>query len=37
MKEMLALLEEAMDQGAAGVSLGLQYEPGLFATNDELE
>lgn len=37
MKEMLALLEEAMEQGAAGVSLGLQYEPGLFATNDELE
>jgi N-acyl-D-amino-acid deacylase len=37
MKEMLALLEEAMDQGAAGISLGLQYEPGLFATNDELE
>ncbi len=37
MKEMLGLLEEAMDQGAAGVSLGLQYEPGIFASNDELE
>ena len=25
MKEMLALLEQSMDEGAAGVSLGLQY------------
>ena len=37
MKEMLRLLEEAMDQGAHGVSLGLQYEPGIFATMDELK
>lgn len=37
MKQMLYLLEEAMDQGAYGVSLGLQYEPGIFATMDELE
>jgi N-acyl-D-amino-acid deacylase len=36
MKEMLSLLEQSMDEGAYGVSLGLQYEPGLFATNDEL-
>ncbi|OPL12541.1 MAG: hypothetical protein AVO39_11600, partial [delta proteobacterium MLS_D] len=36
MKEMLALLEQAMDEGAAGVSLGLQYEPGIFAGGDEL-
>jgi N-acyl-D-amino-acid deacylase len=36
LKEMLTLLEEAMDQGAYGVSLGLQYEPGVFATMDEL-
>lgn len=36
MKEMLALLEQAMDEGAAGVSLGLQYEPGIFATGGEL-
>jgi N-acyl-D-amino-acid deacylase len=36
MKEMLALLEQSMDEGAAGVSLGLQYEPGLFANGDEL-
>jgi N-acyl-D-amino-acid deacylase len=36
MKELLYLLEESMDQGAFGVSLGLQYEPGIFATADEL-
>ncbi len=36
MKEMLYLLEEAMDQGACGVSFGLQYEPGVFATRDEI-
>jgi N-acyl-D-amino-acid deacylase len=37
MNEMLSLLEEAMDQGAYGVSFGLQYEPGIFATLDELK
>ncbi|MEM7436874.1 MAG: amidohydrolase family protein [Myxococcota bacterium] len=31
------LLEEAMDQGAAGVSLGLQYKPGVFADAAELD
>lgn len=36
MKELLLLLEEAMDQGAAGVSFGLGYEPGIFATQDEI-
>jgi N-acyl-D-amino-acid deacylase len=36
MKELLFLLEEAMDEGAFGVSLGLQYEPGIFAELDEL-
>jgi N-acyl-D-amino-acid deacylase len=36
MGEMLGLLGEAMDQGAYGVSFGLQYEPGLFATTDEI-
>ncbi|MBN1635504.1 MAG: amidohydrolase family protein [Deltaproteobacteria bacterium] len=36
MKEMLYLLEEAMDQGACGVSFGLQYEPGVFASLDEI-
>ncbi len=34
--ELLGLLGEAMDQGAYGVSFGLQYEPGLFASTDEL-
>lgn len=36
MKELLLLIEEAMDQGAAGVSFGLGYEPGIFATQDEI-
>ncbi len=36
MKKLLALLNEAMEQGCHGVSLGLQYEPGIFATDDEL-
>ena len=36
MKEMLLLLEQAMEEGAAGVSLGLQYEPGIFTTGEEL-
>ncbi len=30
-------LEAALEQGAAGVSLGLQYEPGIFAPPAELE
>lgn len=33
---LLKLLDEAMDDGAAGVSLGLQYKPGIFASRDEL-
>lgn len=37
MKELLYLLEEAMDQGAKGVSLGLQYEPGIFSNLEELK
>ena len=35
--QMLTLLDDAMLQGAAGVSLGLQYKPGVFAENDELD
>jgi N-acyl-D-amino-acid deacylase len=35
--ELLTLFEAAMDQGAYGVSFGLQYEPGVFATADEIE
>jgi len=34
--EMLRLLESAMDQGARGVSLGLQYEPGMYAPREEI-
>jgi len=33
---MLALLEENLRQGACGVSLGLMYEPGLYAPKEEL-
>ena len=35
-KELLYLLETAMDQGARGVSLGLQDEPGMYARAEEL-
>ena len=35
-REMLDLLDQAMGEGAAGVSLGLQYKPGVFAKLDEL-
>jgi N-acyl-D-amino-acid deacylase len=33
---MLRLVETAMEHGARGVSLGLQYEPGMFARPEEL-
>ncbi len=36
-EQMLGLLDDAMTQGAAGVSLGLQYKPGIFAKLDELD
>lgn len=36
-RQMLALLDGAMAEGAAGVSLGLQYKPGVFAKLEELE
>lgn len=36
-QEMLSLLDESLAQGAAGVSLGLQYKPGVFADMDELK
>jgi N-acyl-D-amino-acid deacylase len=35
--EMLRLLEKAMEQGARGLSLGLQYEPGMFARPEEIK
>jgi len=34
---LLKLLDLAMSEGAAGVSLGLQYKPGVFAKLDELD
>lgn len=36
-RQMLAILEKALQQGAAGISLGLMYEPGLYAGIDELK
>ena len=33
---MLGILEENLKQGACGVSLGLMYEPGLYAPKEEL-
>jgi N-acyl-D-amino-acid deacylase len=34
--EIRALLDEAMRQGAAGVSFGLQYEPGQYCRKEEI-
>lgn len=34
--KMKALLRESMDEGAAGISFGLIYLPGIFAQKDEL-
>ena len=36
-KTMLDILEKALQQGAAGISLGLMYEPGLYADVEELK
>lgn len=35
--KMLEILETALKQGAAGISLGLMYDPGLYAQTDELK
>lgn len=35
-KRMLALAREAIDQGAGGISAGLIYPPGCFASTEEL-
>lgn len=35
-KEMLETLEDALKDGAAGISLGLMYNPGLYACREEL-
>ena len=34
-EEMLALMEKALQQGAAGLSLGMMYVPGLYADVEE--
>lgn len=36
-KEMQRILESAMDEGACGVSLGMMYEPGVYADTAELK
>lgn len=36
-KKMLAIMEEAIKDGACGLSLGLMYEPGIYAGIDELK
>ena len=36
-KRMLEILEQALRQGAAGISLGLMYQPGLYADTAELK
>lgn len=36
-KKMLFILEKALQQGAAGLSLGLMYTPGLYAGVEELK
>lgn len=35
-EKMLNIIEKSLQEGAAGVSLGLMYEPGLYAPTDEL-
>lgn len=35
--QLLSTLEEALKQGACGISLGLMYEPGLYADTEELK
>lgn len=37
LQEMEKTLENALDQGAAGISFGLMYEPGQFAPYEELK
>ena len=35
-RRMQALMRQAMDEGAAGVSAGLEYAPGRWSTTDEV-
>ncbi len=34
--DLIRILEESLEGGALGVSLGLMYEPGLYSNNEEL-
>jgi N-acyl-D-amino-acid deacylase len=34
---MLEILDKALENGACGISLGLMYEPGLYADTEELK
>lgn len=36
-KQMLDIMENALKEGACGLSLGLMYEPGIYAGIDELK
>ena len=36
-KQMLSIMEKALQQGAAGISLGLMYNPGMYAQEKELK
>lgn len=36
MKRMLAIMEQGLQEGACGLSLGLMYNPGIFAPKEEL-
>lgn len=36
-RRMLDIMEEALKEGACGLSLGLMYEPGIYAGIDELK
>lgn len=36
MDKLIHIIEQSMEQGAKGVSLGLQYQPGIFASCNEL-
>ncbi|AMO55193.1 amidohydrolase family protein [Endozoicomonas montiporae] len=35
-KQLLGLLEESLQDGAAGIAIGLNERPGMFATKEEL-
>ena len=37
LKKCLTLTEQALDEGACGLSFGLGYDPGMYSSLDELE